>query len=93
MEKWTKGLTRQFTKEDIKMTNKEAKRRPTALVIREMQVRTEMRHHYTPTRLAKIKKLTTPNAGEHVNQSGPSVTAGGCVSWYNHFRNLFGSIH
>lgn len=52
-----------------------------------------MKYHYTPTRLAKIKKPTIPNVGEPVNQLELSITAGGCVNWYNHFRNLFGRVY
>ena len=50
------------------------------LIIREMQIKTTMRYHLTPVRMAIIKSLQTINAGEGVEKRECSRTVGGSVN-------------
>ena len=76
-QKQAKELNRHFSKEDIQMANNYMKRFSISLIIREMQIKTTMRHHLIPVRMAAIKSLQTINAGEGVEKRETSYTVGG----------------
>ena len=58
--------------------------------IRDMKVKTKMRHRLTLVRMAIIKSLPT-NSREGVEKRETSSTVGGNVNWCSHYEKQYGN--
>ena len=58
-KKWTEDLNRYFSKKDIQMANGHMKRCSISLIVREMQIKSTMRHQFTLARIIILKSMNS----------------------------------
>ena len=77
IKKLAKILNRHFSKAGIQVVHRHMKRCSTSLAIREMQIKTTVRFHLTPLRLAFINKSTNSKCCQDVEKRDPSALLAG----------------
>jgi hypothetical protein len=59
-------------------------------MMREIEIKTTLRFHRIPIRMAKIKPQVTTHIGKDVEKEELSSIDGGIAYWYNHSGNQSG---
>ena len=91
IKKWGTELNREFSTKESWMAEKHLKKCSTSLVIREMQIKTTLRFHLTPIRMAKIKNSKNNTCWQGWGAREILLHCWGRTNLYNHSGSQLGS--
>jgi hypothetical protein len=78
IKKWGTELNKEFSAEEHRRAEKQLKNCSTSLIIREMQIKTTLRFHLTPVRMAKINNSCDSRCWRGCGERGPLLHC-----WWN----------
>jgi hypothetical protein len=73
IKKWATEVNRTFSKEEIQMAKKHMKKCSPFLAIKEIQIKTKLRFHLSPVRIAIIKNTTSNKCWQGCREKGTLV--------------------
>ena len=80
----------EINKKDIQRVQRHMKGCSASLPIREIQIKTKMRYHFTPLRIAIINKATNNKCWRGCGEKEPLCTVGGNADWCSHCGKQYG---
>lgn len=86
-----KALERYFSKGDIWKLNKHMKRYSTLLIIKKVQIKTKIIHHFTPMRMAITRKTNKQKYWWGYGKIGNLHIANGNVKWCSSYKKQYGN--
>jgi 1,2-phenylacetyl-CoA epoxidase catalytic subunit len=80
VKNWANELNRAFSVDEVQMAKKHLKKCSTSLAMKEMQIKTTLRFHFTPVRMATIKNTNNNTYWQGCWEKELSYTPGGNVN-------------